>query len=114
MRLRTALMGACATAAMALPAFAERGADGHVNIIYWQAPSILNRITALLFPGRGSMWISEAFRLYPSTIILLTSWTMAPSSSLTLSRSSLSSSSEDSRSVNESSEILVLEILFAD
>lgn len=42
MRLRTALMGACATAAMALPALAERGADGQVNIIYWQAPSILN------------------------------------------------------------------------
>ncbi|MCU0910997.1 MAG: peptide ABC transporter substrate-binding protein [Rhodobacteraceae bacterium] len=42
MKLRTALMGACASAAMALPALAERGADGHVNIIYWQAPSILN------------------------------------------------------------------------
>ena len=23
-------------------AAAERGSDGHVNIIYWQAPSILN------------------------------------------------------------------------
>ena len=42
MKLKTALMGACALAATALPALAERGADGHVNIIYWQAPSILN------------------------------------------------------------------------
>ena len=42
MKLRTALMGACASAVMALPALAERGADGQVNIIYWQAPSILN------------------------------------------------------------------------
>jgi peptide/nickel transport system substrate-binding protein len=42
MQLRTALMGACATVAMAAPALAERGADGQVNIIYWQAPSILN------------------------------------------------------------------------
>jgi peptide/nickel transport system substrate-binding protein len=42
MRLRTTLMGACATLAMTVPALAERGADGQVNIIYWQAPSILN------------------------------------------------------------------------
>ncbi len=42
MRLRSALLGAGALAALALPAMAERGADGHVNIIYWQAPSILN------------------------------------------------------------------------
>jgi len=35
-------MGAAAAFAMAPAAFAERGADGHVNIIYWQAPSILN------------------------------------------------------------------------
>ncbi|MCX7644307.1 MAG: peptide ABC transporter substrate-binding protein [Rhodobacteraceae bacterium] len=42
MRLRTALMGACATAAMALPALAERGSDGNVNILYSQAVSILN------------------------------------------------------------------------
>jgi peptide/nickel transport system substrate-binding protein len=27
---------------MAPAAFAERGSDGHLNIIYWQAPSILN------------------------------------------------------------------------
>ena len=42
MRLSTALLGAAATLAMAPAAFAERGADGHVNVIYWQAPSILN------------------------------------------------------------------------
>lgn len=42
MRLRSALLGACAATAVALPAMAERGSDGQVNIIYWQAPSILN------------------------------------------------------------------------
>ncbi|WP_343082187.1 peptide ABC transporter substrate-binding protein [Ostreiculturibacter nitratireducens] len=42
MRLKTALMGAAATVLTASAAMAERGADGHVNIIYWQAPSILN------------------------------------------------------------------------
>jgi peptide/nickel transport system substrate-binding protein len=35
-------MGAAAAVAMAPAAFAERGSDGHLNIIYWQAPSILN------------------------------------------------------------------------
>jgi len=42
MKLKTALMGAAALVALAPAAFAERGADGQVNIIYWQAPSILN------------------------------------------------------------------------
>jgi peptide/nickel transport system substrate-binding protein len=42
MRTRTTLMGAAAAVAMAPAAFAERGSDGHLNIIYWQAPSILN------------------------------------------------------------------------
>jgi peptide/nickel transport system substrate-binding protein len=42
MTFRTALMGAVATLALAPMALAERGADGHLNIIYWQAPSILN------------------------------------------------------------------------
>jgi peptide/nickel transport system substrate-binding protein len=36
------LLGAAALVAIAPAAFAERGADGHVNVIYWQAPSILN------------------------------------------------------------------------
>ncbi len=41
MTLRTLLLGAVATAAVAPAAFAERGSDGQVNIIYWQAPSIM-------------------------------------------------------------------------
>ncbi len=42
MKLRTLLAGAVASAALTPAAFAERGADGHVNIIYWQAPSIVS------------------------------------------------------------------------
>lgn len=42
MKLRTALLGAAAGLTLAPAAWAERGADGQVNIIYWQAPSILN------------------------------------------------------------------------
>lgn len=47
MKLKTALLGAVATFAFAPMAFAdahmgERGRDGQLNIIYWQAPSILN------------------------------------------------------------------------
>ena len=42
MNLRTALLGAAAALAVAPAAFAERGADGNVNVLYWQAPSILN------------------------------------------------------------------------
>ena len=42
MKLTTLLMGAAAAVALAPAAFAERGADGEVRIIYWQAPSILN------------------------------------------------------------------------
>lgn len=42
MKLRTALLGAAAALAVAPAAFAERGADGNVNVLYWQAPSILN------------------------------------------------------------------------
>ncbi len=42
MKLRTALLGAAAVVAFAPAAFAERGADGHVNVLYWQAPSVLN------------------------------------------------------------------------
>ena len=37
------LLGAAALAALAVsPASAQRGADGEVKILYWQAPSILN------------------------------------------------------------------------
>ena len=42
MKLRTLMLGAAASFAMAPMAMAERGSDGNVNIIYWQAPSILN------------------------------------------------------------------------
>ena len=47
MKLMTALLGAAAAVALAPMAFAEghegeRGRDGEVKIIYWQAPSILN------------------------------------------------------------------------
>jgi len=39
---RSLLMGAAAAGLFATAAYADRGSDGHVNIIYWQAPSILN------------------------------------------------------------------------
>ena len=47
MKLKTVLMGAAASVAFAPLAYAdghegERGRDGEVRIIYWQAPSILN------------------------------------------------------------------------
>jgi peptide/nickel transport system substrate-binding protein len=42
MKLRALLLGAIASTALAPAAFAERGSDGDVKIIYWQAPSILN------------------------------------------------------------------------
>ena len=42
MKLKTVLMGAIAATVFAPMAMAERGSDGHLNIIYWQAPSILN------------------------------------------------------------------------
>lgn len=42
MKLGTILLGAAATAALASAALAERGTDGQVNIIYWQAPSTMN------------------------------------------------------------------------
>ena len=42
MTLKSTLLGAAALVALAGEEFEERSADGHVNIIYWQAPSILN------------------------------------------------------------------------
>jgi peptide/nickel transport system substrate-binding protein len=42
MTLKSLLLGATATLGLASAATAERGADGHVNLIYWQAPSIMN------------------------------------------------------------------------
>ncbi len=42
MKLKQILLGAAATLVLAPMAMAERGSDGEVRIIYWQAPSILN------------------------------------------------------------------------
>ena len=42
MMRKALLMGAVASLAIVPAAWAERGADGHVNIIYWQAPSTMN------------------------------------------------------------------------
>ncbi|MGR3371645.1 peptide ABC transporter substrate-binding protein [Pseudooceanicola nanhaiensis] len=42
MNVKTLLLGAAAPLALAPAAYAERGADGHLNIIYWQAPSTMN------------------------------------------------------------------------
>lgn len=42
MKLKTALLGAAATLALAPMAHAERGADGNVNVLYSQAVSIMN------------------------------------------------------------------------
>ena len=42
MKLKSVLLSAVATFALAPAAMAERGADGQLNILYWQAPSILN------------------------------------------------------------------------
>ncbi|MWD28353.1 peptide ABC transporter substrate-binding protein [Aquicoccus sp. SCR17] len=39
---KTLLLGAAAAMALAPAAMAERGSDGELRIIYWQAPSILN------------------------------------------------------------------------
>jgi peptide/nickel transport system substrate-binding protein len=42
MKLKTALLGAAASLVFAPAAYAERGSDGEVKIIYWQAVSTLN------------------------------------------------------------------------
>lgn len=42
MYLKSVLWGTAAGALMATAGLAERGSDGQVNIIYWQAPSIMN------------------------------------------------------------------------
>jgi len=42
MKMKSILLGAACAFAMAPAAMAERGADGNVNIIYWQAPSTMN------------------------------------------------------------------------
>ena len=42
MYMRTLLLGAAGAMALATAAFAERGADGEVKVLYWQAPTTLN------------------------------------------------------------------------
>ncbi|HMB12640.1 MAG TPA: peptide ABC transporter substrate-binding protein [Roseovarius sp.] len=42
MTVKSLLLGATAASCLGLAAHAERGSDGHVNVIYWQAPSIMN------------------------------------------------------------------------
>lgn len=42
MRMKSALLAAAAAVTFAPSAFAERGSDGEVRIIYWQAVSIMN------------------------------------------------------------------------
>ena len=42
MKRKALLLGAIASVGLAQGAIAERGSDGNVSIIYWQAPSILN------------------------------------------------------------------------
>lgn len=42
MKMKSLTLGSALVLSMASMAAAERGADGHVSIIYWQAPSILN------------------------------------------------------------------------
>ena len=42
MKTRTLLMGAVAAVAFAPAAMAERGSDGQLNVIMWQAPSTMN------------------------------------------------------------------------
>ena len=42
MTLKSLMLGAVASMALAPAAIAERGTDGEVKILYWQAPSILN------------------------------------------------------------------------
>jgi peptide/nickel transport system substrate-binding protein len=42
MQIKSLILGTIASIGFAPAANAERGADGHVNVLYWQAPSILN------------------------------------------------------------------------
>jgi peptide/nickel transport system substrate-binding protein len=42
MKIKSLVLGAATALSVATMAIADRGSDGHVNIIYWQAPSILN------------------------------------------------------------------------
>jgi peptide/nickel transport system substrate-binding protein len=41
-KIKTIIIAAAAVSAFSAPAIANRGTDGQLNILYWQAPSILN------------------------------------------------------------------------
>ncbi len=51
MKLKSALLGAAAVMALAPAAFAERGSDGQVNILYYQAVSIMNAYLSIRHQG---------------------------------------------------------------
>jgi peptide/nickel transport system substrate-binding protein len=42
MKIKSLVIGTATALSVASMAMADRGSDGHLNIIYWQAPSILN------------------------------------------------------------------------
>ena len=42
MKIKSLALGVAGAIALGSSAFADRGSDGNVGIIYWQAPSILN------------------------------------------------------------------------
>ena len=71
MKLRTALLGATASLTLASMAWAdahegERGRDGQLSIIYWQAPSTMNPYRSGGHEGkmrrRPSSWCWKAWR----------------------------------------------------
>ncbi len=68
MRLRDILLGAAASSLVASAALAERGADGQVNILYWQAVSIM---TPYLSNGtkdiQGASLVLEPLARYDET-----------------------------------------------
>lgn len=60
MTLKTALLSAAATLALAPAAFAERGADGELKILYWQAVSTMNPyLSAGIKDVQGSSLVLE-------------------------------------------------------
>ena len=62
------LLGTIAAAALAAPASGERGADGHLNILYWQAPSLLNPyLTGGTKDQEAASLVIESLARYDST-----------------------------------------------
>ena len=68
MKIKTLLLGAIASTALAPMAVAERGSDGNVSIIYWQAPSILNPfLSGGTKDGDASALVVEPLARYDET-----------------------------------------------